>query len=587
MGSIRWVWKYVRSYRFRLSIGIGLVIIVALLNIVSPLIGGLIVDDVIVKGKTGMLVPLLIVMIVASLFRTVLRYVYQIMFERIGQNTLFNIREDMYRKLQELDFSYFNNTRVGDIMARMTGDTDAIRHAVSWLLYNVLDNFLLLVSAIVVMGIIEWRLMLALLLITPFIGILTVVLSRKANPVFYQIRESFSRLNSMVEENISGNKVVKAFAREDYEIEKFNQYNGDYKKRNLESAAVTKTYLPVLETLAAFLSVITIGLGGLLVIDGSMSLGDLVAFNGFIWMLNIPMRNVGWYVNDLQHFITSTYRIRELLAAKPKIPLEKRQTTPTIRGFVEFQDVSFHYADDPDTEVLSHISLKASPGQTIGILGETGSGKSTLVNLISRFFDPTEGRILIDGQDAKRINVRELRKHIAIVMQDVFLFSDTIKENIAFGTPEAELERIKSMARVADASPFIESMPDKYNTFLGERGSGLSGGQRQRISLARGLMKDPSILILDDTTSAVDMETEVKIQTELQNVSQKKTTFIIANRISSVKSADEILILSKGKVVERGTHESLLKLKGAYFKIYLKQLGKSDDDEEVLDNGPE
>lgn len=587
MESIRWIWKYIRAYRLNLLVGIVLVSVVALLNVVSPLIGGMIVDDVIVKGKSGLLVPLLIIMIIASLFRTVLRYVYQIMFERIGQNALYNIREEMYHKLQELDFSYFNNTRVGDIMARMTGDTDAIRHAVSWLFYNVLDNFLLLVSAIVVMGIIEWRLMLALLIITPFIGILTVVLSRKANPVFYQIRESFSRLNSMVEENISGNKVVKAFAREAYEIEKFNQYNEDYKKRNLESAAVTKTYLPLLETLASFLSVITIGLGGLLVIDGSMTLGNLVAFNGFIWMLTIPMRNVGWYVNDLQHFITSTYRIRELLSAKPKIPLEKRQTTPTIRGVVEFQDVSFHFADDPDTEVLSHISLKASPGQTIGILGETGSGKSTLVNLISRFFDPTEGRILIDGQDAKRINVRELRKHIAIVMQDVFLFSDTIKENIAFGTPEAELERIKLMARVADASPFIESMPDQYNTFLGERGSGLSGGQRQRISLARGLMKDPSILILDDTTSAVDMETEVKIQNELKHVSKEKTTFIIANRISSVKSADEILILSKGKIIERGTHASLLEQKGAYYKIYLKQLGKSDDDEEVLDNGSE
>lgn len=587
MASIRWVWKYIRAYWFKLSIAIILVIVVALLNIVSPLIGGMIVDDVITKGKTGLLVPLLIIMIVASLFRTVFRYVYQMMFERIGQNTLFNIREEMFRKLQELDFNFFNNTRVGDIMARMTGDTNAIRHAVSWLLYNVLDNFLLLVSAIVVMGIIEWRLMLALIVVTPFIGVLTIMLSRRANPVFYQIRESFSRLNSMVEENISGNKVVKAFARESYEIEKFNVYNEDYKRKNLESAAVTKTYLPVLETLASFLSVITIGFGGLLVINDRMSLGDLVAFNGFIWMLNIPMRNVGWYVNDLQHFITSTYRIRELLAAKPKIPLEKRQTTPTIRGIVEFQDVSFHFADDPETEVLSHISLKASPGQTIGILGETGSGKSTLVNLILRFFDPTEGRILIDGQDAKKINVRELRRHIAIVMQDVFLFSETIKENIAFGTPEAELEKIKQMARVADASPFIEQMPEKYNTFLGERGSGLSGGQRQRISLARGLMKDPSILILDDTTSAVDMETEVKIQHELENVSQKKTTFIIANRISSVKSADEILILSKGKIIERGTHASLLELKGAYYKIYLKQLGSDTEEEEVLENGPE
>lgn len=585
MESIKWVGKYMRPYWWRVFIATVLVVIVAILNVVSPLIGGMIVDDVIVDQKAGLLVPLLIAMIIASFIRTILRYVYQVMFERVGQNALYRIREDMYQKLQELDFSFFNNTRVGDLMARMTGDTDAIRHAISWLLYNVLDNVLLLVSAIVVMGIIQWQLMLSLLVVTPFIGILTVILSRKANPVFYEIRESFSRLNSMVEENISGNKVVKAFAREDYEIEKFNKFNEDYKRRNIESANVTKTYMPVLETLAAFLSVITIGFGGFLVINGKMSVGDLVAFNGFIWMLNTPMRNVGWYVNDLQHFITSTYKIRELLAARPMIPLEKRQTTPTIRGIVEFQDVSFHFADDPETEVLSHISLKAVPGQTIGILGETGSGKSTLVNLISRFFDPTEGRILIDGQDARRINIRELRKHIAIVMQDVFLFSETVKGNIAFGTPEAELERIKQMARIADASPFIERMPDQYNTFLGERGSGLSGGQRQRISLARGLMKDPAILILDDTTSAVDMETEVKIQHELQDVMQQKTTFIIANRISSVKRADEIIILSHGKIIERGTHTSLLAAKGAYYKIYLKQLGESE--EEAANDGTE
>lgn len=585
MESIKWVGKYMRPYWWRVFIATVLVVIVAILNVVSPLIGGMIVDDVIVDQKAGLLVPLLSAMIIASFIRTILRYIYQIMFERVGQNALYRIREDMYQKLQELDFSFFNNTRVGDLMARMTGDTDAIRHAISWLLYNVLDNILLLVSAIVVMGIIQWQLMLSLLVVTPFIGILTVILSRKANPVFYEIRESFSRLNSMVEENISGNKVVKAFAREDYEIEKFNKFNEDYKRRNIESANVTKTYMPILETLAAFLSVITIGFGGFLVINGKMSVGDLVAFNGFIWMLNTPMRNVGWYVNDLQHFITSTYKIRELLAARPMIPLEKRQTTPTIRGIVEFQDVSFHFADDPDTEVLSHISLKAVPGQTIGILGETGSGKSTLVNLISRFFDPTEGRILIDGQDARRINIRELRKHIAIVMQDVFLFSETVKGNIAFGTPEAELERIKQMARIADASPFIERMPDQYNTFLGERGSGLSGGQRQRISLARGLMKDPAILILDDTTSAVDMETEVKIQHELQDVMQQKTTFIIANRISSVKRADEIIILSHGKIIERGTHASLLAAKGAYYKIYLKQLGESE--EEAANDGTE
>ncbi len=584
MESIKWVLQYVKSNKVKTLVGIIMVVIVAVLNIVSPLIGGEIVDRVIIDEQNNMLIPLLALMIGSTVLRTVLRYVYQIMFERIGQDAIYQIRERMYKKLQELDFAFFNNTRVGDIMARMSGDTDAIRHAISWLSYNVLDNLLLLVSAILVMGFIEWRLMLALFIVTPFIGLLTVLLSGKANAVYYEIRESFSRLNSMVEENVSGNKVIKAFAREDYEKEKFDKFNDDYKQRNMDSADVTKTYLPPLETLAGFLSVITIGYGGFLVINGSMTLGNLVTFNGFIWMLNLPMRNVGWYVNDLQRFIASSYKIRELLAAKPMIPIEEKESAKTIQGIVEFQDVSFSFADDPETPILSHISLKAKPGMTIGILGETGSGKSTLVNLISRFFDPTEGNVLIDGINVKQWNVKELRSHIAIVMQDVFLFSDSIKKNISFGTPGANLERVQKSAKVADADPFIQLMPDQYNTYLGERGSGLSGGQRQRLSLARGLMKDPSILILDDTTSAVDMETEVKIQQGLGELMEGKTTFIIANRISSVKKADEIIILSKGKIIERGNHASLLDKKGYYYKIYQKQLGQSDE-EEVGTNG--
>ena len=238
--------------------------------------------------------------------------------------------------------------------------------------------------------------------------------------------------------------------------------------------------------------------------------------------------------------------------------------------------MSFHFDDDPETEVLSHISLKAEPGQTIGILGETGSGKSTLVNLIARFYDPTSGTVLIDGVDAKKWHVRELRDHIAIVMQDIFLFSDTIEENISFGVPGADSQEIERMARIADANHFIEKMPDGYETVVGERGVGLSGGQKQRISLARALMKNPAILILDDTTSAVDMETETKIQGELDQITVDKTTFIIAHRVSSVKDADEILIMDHGKIVERGTHESLLAYKGYYYEVYNKQLGNFD-----------
>ncbi|EAC2547423.1 ABC transporter ATP-binding protein [Listeria monocytogenes] len=573
MESMKWIWQYVRKYRL-LMIGVFILIFIASgISIIYPLLGGKVIDDVVYQNKTNLLIPLLLIMIISTIIRTICRYTYQIMCERIGQNSLFRIREDLYKKLQSLDFDFFNNTRVGDIMARMTGDTDAIRHFVSWVSYNILENVFLFSFAIIIMATIDWKLTLALVIVTPLIAVLTMKMSSKAQPVFYEIRESFSRLNSMVEENISGNRVVKAFAREDFEMKKFHEHNEDFKKRNLDSADVSRTYLPVLDSLAGMLVVITLIFGGYLVIKGQMTLGDLVAFNGFLWMLNGPMRMSGWLINDVQRFIASSFKIQDMMATDAKIPIHAEKPAPSLQGHVEFKNVSFHFEDDPNTDVLKNISLKASPGQTIAILGETGAGKSTLVNLICRFYDPTSGEILIDGVDARKWHVRELRNHTATVMQDIFLFSDTIEGNIAFGAPDATMEDVRRMARIADADHFIETMPESYDTIVGERGVGLSGGQKQRISLARALLKNPSILILDDTTSAVDMETEVKIQGELKKITENTTTFIIAHRISSVKEADEILILNHGEIIERGTHTSLLAEKGYYFDIYNKQLG--------------
>ncbi|EAG7261372.1 ABC transporter ATP-binding protein [Listeria monocytogenes] len=573
MESMKWIWQYVRKYRL-LMIGVFILIFIASgISIIYPLLGGKVIDDVVYQNKTNLLIPLLLIMIISTIIRTICRYTYQIMCERIGQNSLFRIREDLYKKLQSLDFDFFNNTRVGDIMARMTGDTDAIRHFVSWVSYNILENVFLFSFAIIIMATIDWKLTLALVIVTPLIAVLTMKMSSKAQPVFYEIRESFSRLNSMVEENISGNRVVKAFAREDFEMKKFHEHNEDFKKRNLDSADVSRTYLPVLDSLAGMLVVITLIFGGYLVIKGQMTLGDLVAFNGFLWMLNGPMRMSGWLINDVQRFIASSFKIQDMMVTDAKIPIHAEKPAPSLQGHVEFKNVSFHFEDDPNTDVLKNISLKASPGQTIAILGETGAGKSTLVNLICRFYDPTSGEILIDGVDARKWHVRELRNHIATVMQDIFLFSDTIERNIAFGAPDATMEDVRRMARIADADHFIETMPESYDTIVGERGVGLSGGQKQRISLARALLKNPSILILDDTTSAVDMETEVKIQGELKKITENTTTFIIAHRISSVKEADEILILNHGEIIERGTHTSLLAEKGYYFDIYNKQLG--------------
>ncbi|WP_261805994.1 ABC transporter ATP-binding protein [Lapidilactobacillus luobeiensis] len=573
MNNFQWIWQYVKVNRRKLIIATFLFLISTALILVNPYIMGQIVDQVIDGNKDSLLVPFLLIMIGATLVRTITRYLYQILFEQTGQNTLFDLRQDMYKKLQELDFDFFNHTRVGDIMTRMTGDTDAIRHFVSWVSYQVLECIFYFVVSIIIMGTINWKLTLALVAVTPVIYFLTQAMARAQHPVFFQIRQSFSRLNSMVEENISGNRVVKAFVREDFEIEKFNEHNEDYKKRNMDAANVSKRFLPWQDGVANSLSVIALVFGGYLVIKGEMTLGDLVVFNGYLWMLNQPMRMSGWLINDVERFLASCVKIRQMLAAKPKIEVRNAKDQVRVQGKVEFDHVSFHFADDPEHRVLTDINFTADPGETVGIIGETGSGKTTLVNLIGRFYDPTSGTVAIDDRNAKDYPIRELRDNISMVMQDVFLFSNTIADNISFGRPHLDEQYVQSVARIADADNFIAKMPEGYETVVGERGVGLSGGQKQRISLARALAKDPSILILDDTTSAVDMETETKIQQELGKMTTKKTTFIIANRISSVRDADQILLMEKGRVVEHGTHDELMALHGKYYEVFQKQLG--------------
>ena len=580
MNHYQWIWQYSKKYSRKAFIALIFILLNAVTIVINPLLTGALIDKVIDGGQAQLLLGLLALMFIVTLFRTVIRYLYQILFERIGQNALFEIRQDMYRKLQELDFDFFNHTRVGDIMARMTGDTDAIRHFVSWVTYNVIECVLWFLAAVIAMGMINWQLMLVLIIITPFIFIFTQKMSRAAHPIFFEIRESFSRLNSMVEENIGGNRVVKAFAREDFEIEKFKEYNENYKEKNMESAKVSRNYLPWLDGLAGSLNLIALVVGGLFVIQGTMSLGDLVAFNGFLWMLNQPMRMSGWLINDVQRFSAACIKIRQMLNTKPQIPVVEDVKDMRIKGNVTFDHVSFHFSDDPKTPVLSDISFEIKTGQTIGILGETGSGKTTLVNLVGRFYDATQGEVRIDGINVKDYPVRQLRENISMVMQDVFLFSNTIEDNIAFGNPLADEEYIKKMAFIADAHEFISRMPDGYNTIVGERGVGLSGGQKQRISLARALAKDPSILILDDTTSAVDMETESKIQQELTELTSDKTTFIIAHRISSVRQADLILMMEKGRIIEKGTHQQLVAKKGKYYEVYRKQLGLGTEEVE-------
>lgn len=576
MGAYKWLWTFVRRYKWRMAAGFLLVLISSVLNMVNPYMSGKIVDQVIIGKQHNLLIPILAVLIGVTLVKSIIRYTFLYNFEGVSQNVIFNIRELIYTELQRYDFAFYDSTRTGELMARMTGDTDAVRVFIAGTAWMAFENATIFVLAIVMMMSINWKFTLVLLTITPFIAYFARKMTKVVRPTFLDIREQFSKLNSVAQENISGNRVVKAFAKEDYEIEKFQKQNQAFKESNLRSAAVWGKYLPILDSLPGIISVLMILLGGILVINKSLTMGQLVTFNSLIWAINNPLRIAGWLINDAQRFSASAEKIMNLLKTVPKIKSPKNSAKKErISGHVEFKNVNFTYGDE---QVLRNINFKARPGQTIAIVGPTGSGKSTLVSLISRFYEATEGEVFIDGVNVKDMNIQELRKSVAVAMQDIFLFSDTIEGNIAYGMPDAPVEQVKQAAAMADAEEFIGSMPEGYDTIIGERGVGLSGGQRQRIALARALLKNPSILILDDTTSSVDMETEHKIQKMLNSFFRDKTTFIIAQRISSVKDADLILVLDQGRIVEQGRHEELLQNRGYYHSVYVDQFGNFDPD---------
>ena len=572
MGSIRWIFGYINKYKIRFYFAFVAVLISSLISMINPYLSGKLVDEVIMKNKLNMLIYILGIMILVTVIKAIIRYTYQMTFERVSQNVIFEIRQQMYNKLQELDLDYYNKTRTGDIMARMTGDMDAIRHFVAWVMYNIFENVTVFIFAIGSMFIINAKFTIFMFLLTPIVAYCAYKMTIESNPIFYDIREQFSKLNTVVQENISGNRVVKAFAKEKYEISKFEERNKSYMDSNMDLAKVTQKYMPILNGLSNMFTVVMILVGGVLIINDKVTIGELVMFNGLIWAINNPMNMVGWLINDVQRFIAASRKIRILLSEETKIKNPVDGIKPKkINGEIEFRNVNFEYGYET---VLKNINFHIKPGQRVAIFGQTGSGKSTIINLIERFYDVTSGEILIDGVNVKEYDIHALRKNISISMQDVFLFSNTIEDNIRYGIPEVENSRIAWAAEMSDADNFINKLSESYGTIVGERGVGLSGGQKQRITLARSIIKDPSILILDDTTSALDVETEAVIQKNLNTIYKDKTTFIIAHRISSIKNSDLILVLDNGEIVESGTHEELINAHGHYYEVYKEQYGE-------------
>ncbi len=571
--AFSWVWSYVRKYRFGMAAGLFLSVIVAAMNMVNPLVTGAIVDKVIKGGQHELLFTLIAIMIGVVIGKSIFRYSYQVIFEHCSQNVILKMREDLYAHIQSLDFSWYDNAPSGNVMTLLTSDLDKVRHFVAWVVYQILENSLIYIFSIITLASINWKLTLAFLVIAPPVLLLVRKFKIHIRPAHMRVRDQFAVLNTRVGENIEGNRVVKAFVREDYETDRFEKENEAYRDVSVANADMRVRFMPWIDALCQVLPVILILFGGYLVINQEMTIGQLVTFNGLMWAFIQPINMFGNLVDNTQNFGASADRLFELYKAESKIKSpEDAEDNKSARfeGRVEFRNVCFAYNETP---VIKNMSFVIEPGTTVGILGPTGSGKSTIANLMCRYYDADSGEVLIDGKNVKDYKLQELRRNVGITMQEAFLFSDTVEGNIAFARQDASFEDVESAAELARVKEFIGDLTDGYDTIVGERGVGLSGGQKQRIALARLFLADPKVMILDDTTSAVDNDTEYKIRQSIKSRSQGHTAFIISHRVSSFENCDVILVIQDGQVVDKGNHEELIAREGYYHDVWLEQRG--------------
>lgn len=539
------------------------------LGLIYPNLLRILIDDVI-RVRDFSPVPVLSLTVVSVVaLKGFMQFLSGFFGGRLGNRVAFRLRNACYEKLQQLSFQYYDTAKTGDLMSRLTADLEAIRNFVGFGFAQLLNMLLMIVFGGIMMLTIHWPLTLITLVTIPFLAFTALRFEKNIHPAFREMRQALSSLTTAVQENITGVRTVKSFARESHEIDKFSGRSASYKSNQIEAAGIWARFFPVMELLANLSVVVLLVAGGILVIQEQLSLGSLVAFFSLIWYIIGPMWGIGFHINNYTQSKASGERVLELLNQfiHVKDVEDAVDLDPGFfKGHVRFDQVTFHYADKEPA--LRDISFDAPAGTVIGLLGGTGSGKSTIIQLLMRAYNVKQGKITLDGIDIKNLRLESLRGQIAPVFQETFLFSASIRENIAYGVPDVSMEQIVHAAKLAKAHEFIAELPDGYDTVVGERGMGLSGGQKQRIAIARALIKNPRILILDDATSAVDMETEHEIQAGFKELMAGRTTFIIAHRISSLKHADEILVLDGGRIVQRGKHRDLIRMPGQYQDIY-------------------
>lgn len=540
-------------------------------NLLTPLILRSAVDDGITKGQVSVIQVAAALLIGLTLVKSVFSFLQGYLSEVASQGVAFDLRSRIYEHLQRLSFSYHDHAQTGQLMARATSDVEVIRMFTGRGFIALANIVVMVVAVAAVLFSMNWRLAIASCLAFPFLFYTANRFNTTFRPLSLRIQQELAVLTTILQENLAGMRIVRAFAREPEQIATFTEQNDRLLDLNLDASKVQRQAIPLMDLISNLTTVVVLWYGGSLVVQRSLTLGELVAFNTYLALLVMPIRRMGFLVAMLSRAIASGERVFEILDAKSEVvEAPDAVDLPAIEGRVSLENVTFRYTGLET--VLRDVTFEASPGQMIALLGGTGSGKSTIINLIPRFYDVSAGAVLVDGWDVRKVKIESLRKQIGIVLQETVLFSGTIRENIAFGRPDADLDVVMDAARAARAHDFVTSFPDGYETLVGERGVTLSGGQRQRIAIARALLLDPAILILDDSTSSVDMETEYLIQQALDVLMKGRTSFVIAQRISTVRKADQILVLDKGRVVARGRHEELIEESGLYAELYELQL---------------
>lgn len=547
------------------------------LDLINPYLTQIMIDKVITQKRYGMLSSLLAAIASIAVARAILGYIKEYGFDWMSTKVAIDIKTDLFDYIQKLSFSYFDSMNTGELMSRINEDVDNIWRASGFGAALFLENAIYFILSSIILVKLNWLLAIVCLVTMPILAYTTIKLEKEINKAFGDISDQTVILNTTAQENIAGVRLVKAFAREKHEILKFLKLNRTNYDLNLEVNRIWAKYNPLQDFLGNVSTILVVCVGGILVIKNQLSVGTLVAFNGYVWMMIWPMRMIGWLTNILAQSAASAKKIQKILDTKVELESPNDAVVlDNLKGNIEFKNVTFKYHDEV---ILDNISIKIPANSTVAVMGTTGSGKSSLINLIGRYYDVCDGAVLIDGIDVKKLDLNTLRKQMSIVPQDTFLFSDTIEKNIQFGKTDASLEEIKKACSDACALNFVENLDDGFDTVIGERGIGLSGGQKQRLSIARAIIRNSKILILDDSTSALDMDTEYNLLKNLYTRKQKTTTLIIAHRISAVKNADIIIFLDNGKIAEMGTHSELLKKKGKYYEVYSEQFKDLDNNE--------